>query len=93
MPHRPLHESNLGSDQQKIIDMLEDFDRSPLALYYDNCGDLKNDLRYHCMRCHSGDFDLWPGCVEEGVTFWDAIHGLDKIVFKGGDWINESSSL
>lgn len=53
------------------------------AVCCNNCDRTIPDSHYHCSTCDSGDFDLCPECVEQGVTCYSAEHWLIKRFVRG----------
>lgn len=50
--------------------------------YCDECGSLTIYKYFHCNVCHSGDFDICPGCYEQGVRYYDTSHLLVKRMWR-----------
>ncbi|VBB76374.1 Putative protein of unknown function [Podospora comata] len=65
--------------------------RSNYAVCCNSCDKNVPDMHYHCSKCDGGDFDLCPGCVDQGVACYGADHWLIKRFIKNGVIISSTT--
>lgn len=64
---------------------------APVFVYCDNCYGPIPGEHYHCSICEDGNFDLCPGCIEDGVLCGGDDHRMIKRYIKNGKIITSNT--
>jgi next-to-BRCA1 protein 1 len=61
------------------------------VVYCNNCNHPMEDDHFHCGVCDGGDYDLCPGCVDNGIHCPGTGHWMVKRSIKNGSVVNSTT--